>query len=115
MASPRSVTTPITLNVLPDMPNAVITIGDTGGFGTETEDAFDNPTFQVRCRGPSALETRDLAFELDGFLLGNGRPFSIGTTYVLQVTRVGGRPSYLATDERGRTLYTSNYTITSER
>lgn len=114
-AAPRSVTTPIRYNAMPDTPDSVIVIADTGGFGLEVEDAFDNPTFQVRCRGPSALTTRDLAFRIDGFFLNQGGPFLVGLTYVLGFARYGGRPSYLTTDERGRTVYTANYTAKSKR
>lgn len=112
--APRSVATPIRYNAQPDRPDAVITIGDTGGYGTETEDGFDNPTFQVRCRGPSMLDARDTSFYLDDLFLSEGS-FLIGNTYVLKIERVGGRPAYLATDERGRTTYTANYSIKSER
>lgn len=92
-----------------------MTLTDTGGFGLETEDAFDNPTFQVRCRGPSQVVARDAAFLIDGFLLGEREPFFVGDTWVLAISRSGGRPSYLITDERGRTTYTCNYIAKSER
>lgn len=114
-AVPRSVTTAIQYNAQPDKPDSVITLGDTGGFGVETEDAFDNPTVQVRCRGPSMVIARDLAFQIDGLFLDGERPFSVGGTRVLGFRRLGGRPSYLATDERGRTTYTCNYVAKSER
>lgn len=116
-ASPQSVTEPISLNVQPDTPDTVITLRDTGGFALEVEDAFDNPTVQIRCRGPTndADNPRDLAFRIDGLLLNAVRPFSIGSTRVIHISRLGGRPSYLETDEGRRTTYVANYTLKSVR
>lgn len=115
IAAPRSVTSTIRINVQPDLPDTVVTLTDTGGYGLETEGALDNPTFQVRCRGPSQVVARDTAFLIDGFLLDQGEPFSVGDTWVLVISRSGGRPSYLITDEGGRTTYTCNYIAKSER
>lgn len=116
-ATPQSVTEAIALNVQPNTPDTVITLTDTGGFGLEVEDAFDNPTIQVRCRGPTndADNPRDLAFRIDGLLLDKSRPFSIGATRVISLSRLGGRPSYLDTDEGRRTTYVANYTLKSVR
>lgn len=119
-ASPRSISTPIRLTVLPETPDAVIVLSDYGGYPLETEDVFDVPTFQVRCRGVSAYQARDIAHQVDAAIIGADVPFTLGTggnaKRVIDRGRVGGAPSYMATDEtRGRTEYVANYWIRIER
>lgn len=119
-ASPRSITTPIRLTMLPDTPDTVIALSDYGGYPLEIEEAFDVPTFQARCRGVTAVVARDLAHQIDQVMLESVyRPFTLGSgggaKRVIDVGRVGGAPAYLATDDRGRTEYVCNYFLRIER
>jgi hypothetical protein len=105
---------------MPETPDALIVLGDYGGYPLETEDVFDVPTFQVRCRGVSAYQARDIAHQVDAAIIGADVPFTLGTggsaKRVIDRGRVGGAPSYLATDEtKGRTEYVANYWLRIER
>jgi hypothetical protein len=120
--APRSVTTPIRLVVLPDMPDQVVVLSDYGGYAAEVEEAIDAPSVQVRCRAASAQGARDQAHAIDLLLLPRDAPSRRMTLnpgpnayVVVDAGRVGGPPSYLATDERGRTEYICNYWFKVER
>src|SRR5215217_5240733 len=99
----RGITAPRNYNRMPDDPTNIVVLTDTGGFGLTVEWAFDQPTFQARCRGATGLAARDLAHQVDRATLDAPRPFSIGGYRVIDVGRVGGPPAYMETDERGRT------------
>ena len=104
----------VELNSMPDKPDSVVILADTGGYGLEVEDAIDNPTVQVRCRGwPPAV--RDLAHQVDRLMIGSARPFALGGQHVTDVGRVGGPPAFMEQDDRGRTTYTCNYRLGMER
>lgn len=114
-ASPNSVTENIALLSMPPTPATVVVISDTGGFGTEIEDAFDNPTFQVRCRGPGPLIARDLAHRIDGLLLNQRESFSLDGVRVLMIGRTGGAPSFLDRADNDWVTYSTNYFAKLER
>lgn len=115
-AAPRSVTEPINLGLMQDHPATVVALTDYGGFGLTVEEAFDNPTFQVRCRGPGTLEARNLAHRIDGLLLDAARPFSLSGAWVLGLTRAGGAPAFLSVSEgKGWVTYVCNYRMEIRR
>lgn len=114
-AEPQGVAAPVHYNRMPDKPSLVVVLTDTGGFGMSVEQAMDAPTVQVRCRAPAGNPARDLAFLVDGLLVDSERPLLIGETYVIDVSRVGGRPAYLEQSDKGETVYTCNYRFESER
>lgn len=114
-AAPRSVVEPITLDAQPADPNTLVTLSDSGGLALEADYGIDNPTVQVRCRGPTATIARNLAFRVDALLLDQEGGFLMGATRVVGIGRLGGRPAVLDVDERGRTTYVCNYWIKSKR
>lgn len=113
--APRSFTEPVTLNAMPDMPDTVVTLTATGGFGEEVEGLFDAATVQVRARAPTGSSAETLAHRLDRFFMDAPVPTSIGGSHVYAMGRVGGPPSFLRRDDRGRTEYVANYWLKIQR
>lgn len=114
-AAPRNITTPIRLKTLPETPDVVVVLTATGGYPLEIEDSYDVPTFQVRTRGLTAIQARDLAYQLDAAIIDAVPPFTLGVggnaKRVIDRGRVGGPPADDVTDERGRSECVCNYWI----
>lgn len=117
--APRNITAPIRLKTMPETPDVVAVLSATGGYSLEVEDSIDVPTFQVRARGLTAIQARDLAYQLDAAIIDAVPPFLLGVggnqKRVIDRGRVGGPPADDETDERGRSEVVCNYWLRIER
>lgn len=112
---------------MPLRPSEVVVVTPTGGPGFSVEQAFDNVSFQVRCRGlaeqtNSGASARAMSWAVDFALVpppmaasGPLTPCMIGTQFVNRVTRVGAPPAFLLRDAGGKTHYTCNYIFSVAR
>jgi hypothetical protein len=100
---------------IPEGPDRIIVVTLTPGAGPSHEYAFEDTTFQVRCRGAELNyeSAESLAFEVDNWLLSLQMPWHLGPTndpaIVTALGWVGGPPSQLGDDDQGRMSFVGNY------
>lgn len=96
---------------LPASPDTCSAVFSTGG-GVNPGDTvlgYDNPTFQIRCRGANQ-ETAFAACTAVYHALQGMRNTTLGTTYVISIQAVQTAPVNIGRDSQDRAEYTQNYT-----
>jgi hypothetical protein len=96
-------------------PDALYALVGTTGLGLTVEESFDRPGFQVLTRAGGEIEARDLAHLMDSLIIDAPTPLEIGGYRVIDLTRFGGGPSSVGTDDKRRIYYSSNYTAEVQR
>jgi hypothetical protein len=99
---------------IPDHPDRMALIIPTSGAGETTEGLFDRPGFQLRLRWRTGdpLGAEVAALTADKLIRRAVRSCRLADgTYLLDVQRVGGRPTQLgaAAEDGDRTTYVSSY------
>lgn len=107
---------------LPQQPDAVVIITQTGGQGLQSDGVLDDVDFQLRFRGAQRDEDSAelMAWTVDQMLvpppgqppLGPGL---VGSQFVSRIERAQGPPRYLTRDSAQRTHIVCYYTFTVSR
>lgn len=99
---------------LPDSPDNLITITDTGGWPKDPDLPRKDPTFQFRIRGETYDEAQALAEKLYDYLCPDGickKCFKIDEFFIQLVQPMQPLPYYMGRDENGRDEFTWNMTF----
>jgi hypothetical protein len=82
---------------VPEMPDRLVVITSTPGPGFQLEAAADAQVFQARVRGPQMDQdaAEELAFSLDGLILGASFPAVVDGRTIIHCHRFGGAPAPL--------------------
>ena len=101
----------------PNLPDALgrhVITTVSGGAGLTTEMLFDQPAFQLRTTGEQGSydDAESFAWQLDYAMLTAPVPFTLGTERIILVSREGGGPSVLATeDDADRSVLVATYIV----
>lgn len=113
----QGVSEPVWFGGIPDdtgrarPPDALHALIDTGGLGMTVERAFDRPTVQVLTRAGNAREARAAAGAVHDAIVDAAIPFALAGRRVVDTGRVGGGPTQVGRDDRGRAYYSCNYRL----
>lgn len=102
---------------IPDAaPDRAYSVSISGGLGLQMEDLEDRPTISVVSRGPSAIDTpeagsvvEDDALAIDRIWIDSSPMTMLGDFQVKGKGRFGGPPSFVAVDDRRRTVRAAIY------
>lgn len=99
---------------LPDSPDNLITITDTGGWPKDPDFPRKDVTFQFRIRGAYYDEAQALAEKLNNYFCPSGIPkkcFWIDEFFIQLVQPMQPLPYYMGRDENGRDEFVWNVTF----
>lgn len=113
LIDPGPATDPLRQELSPD-DMVFLTLG--GGSGLHLEYGFDRPFITVRTLGKQHdyAGAEELALDVDDYLLSFDGSSMIGETYLLFITRTGGRPELAQHDVADRYHFACSYIADSE-
>lgn len=103
-----TVATDIFVGFLPSSPDTLTVVYSTGGPPPDARLGYDNPTFQVRTRGPNPRAAYDRAAAAYALLHGL-HDITLGSTLLIDCIALQSSPVSIGRDEDGRFEYTQNY------